>query len=392
MSGAAPPLSLYVHIPWCVHKCPYCDFNSHEVSGELPQQRYIRALLTDLESQLPWAWGRPVGSVFFGGGTPSLLSGEGMHELLSGLRQRLPLLTDAEITLEANPGTVEYARLEDYREAGVNRLSLGIQSFNEAHLKSLERIHDRAQALAAIAQARTCFDNFNLDLMHGLPHQTLSEALADVEEALSHQPTHLSCYQLTLEPHTRFYNQPPTLPHHDEVAEMGEAIEALLAREGFIHYEVSAYCRPGKPARHNLNYWGFGDYLGIGAGAHGKLTVPGGRFRTWRLAHPEQYMKAMASPAPSLEPVFGNPLNGLPEITPIEPQDLPFEFAMNALRLNQGFDLELFGERTGADQTILLPTLEQGREKGWLTLEQGRVMPTPLGRRFLNDLIALFLP
>jgi oxygen-independent coproporphyrinogen-3 oxidase len=385
-------LSLYVHIPWCVHKCPYCDFNSHEIAGPLPEQPYIRALLADLESQLPWAWGRSVGSVFFGGGTPSLLTGSGLAQLLSGLRQRLDLAADAEITLEANPGTVDCSRLADFREAGVNRLSLGIQSFNDQHLKMLERIHDREQALEAIARARESFDNFNLDLMHGLPGQDLSQALEDVEQALSHQPTHLSCYQLTLEPHTRFHHQPPSLPHEDVVAEMGEAIEARLDQAGWVHYEVSAFCRPGKAARHNLNYWGFGDYLGIGAGAHGKITTPSGRFRTWRPAHPQQYMSALESPAATLAPLFENPLPGLPQITPIGPADLPFEFAMNAFRLNQGFALQWFTQRTGLPAAAISAPLEQAQKQGWLVLEDGRARPTPLGRRFLNDLIGLFLP
>jgi oxygen-independent coproporphyrinogen-3 oxidase len=386
------PLSLYVHFPWCVHKCPYCDFNSHQVAGEPPRERYLKALISDLESQLPWVWGRPVGSIFLGGGTPSLMGSETVSQLLSAIRQRLPLLPDAEITLEANPGTVEHSPLRGYREAGVNRLSLGIQSLNDQHLKSLERIHDRRQALLAIEEARKSFDNFNLDLMHGLPGQTLAQALSDVEQALAQEPTHLSCYQLTLEPHTRFYQSPPALPPHDLVADMGEAIEQHLVAAGWEHYEVSAYSRPGRASRHNLNYWSFGDYLGIGAGAHGKLTGPWGRFRTWRQAHPEHYMTALEAPQVNSSPIYDNPLPGLPQVTPVKEADLPFEFVMNALRLNQGFPRTWFTERTGLPESAWQQALLQAEQKGWIRQSGGQVIPTTLGQRFLNDLVGLFLP
>lgn len=390
-SAVSPPLALYVHFPWCVHKCPYCDFNSHELSNP-PRQRYLAALFADLESQLPWVWGREVRSIFIGGGTPSLMGSDTIAQLLSGLRQRLPMSADAEITMEANPGTVEHSPLAQYREAGVNRLSLGIQSLGDVQLKSLERIHDRAQALWAMEQARSAFDNFNLDLMHGLPQQSLEQALEDVEQALEYGPTHLSCYQLTLEPHTRFHRNPPPLPNHDLVAEMGEAIEVRLQQRGFQHYEVSAYAQPGKASRHNLNYWGFGDYLGIGAGAHGKLTGPWGRFRTWRLAHPEQYMNALEQPAPTVSPVFDNLLPGLPQASPIPNADLPFEFAMNALRLIQGFPLEWFEARTGLPRSQLMPALELAQQNGWIEQRGEWILPTLMGQRFLNDLVGLFLP
>lgn len=374
-----PPLSLYVHVPWCVQKCPYCDFNSHALRGELPEAEYVAALIADLESALPLVWGRRVVSVFFGGGTPSLLSGKAVDTLLTAIRTLLPLAPDAEITLEANPGTVDSAHFADFRGAGANRLSLGIQSFNAAHLKALGRIHDERQARAAIEAAARHFDNFNLDLMYGLPGQTLGEALADVEQALAFAPQHLSCYQLTLEANTAFAAAPPVLPEPDACADMQDAIEETLARAGFAHYETSAFARPGRQSRHNLNYWTFGDYLGIGAGAHGKLTQHDRVLRQMRWKQPRQYMKKVAAgQAAASEHV-------------VERSELPFEFMMNALRLNAGFDAQLFEERTAQPLAVVESELRRAQNDGLLRRELGRIAPTELGRRHLNRLLERFL-
>ena len=379
----ALPLALYVHIPWCVQKCPYCDFNSHEARGEIPEADYISALIADLESSLPLIWGRTVSSIFFGGGTPSLLSGAGLDRLLTAIRTLLPLLPDAEVTLEANPGTVESAKFAAFRAAGINRLSLGIQSFNPAHLKALGRIHDGEDARRAIEIATAHFDNFNLDLMYGLPGQTLEEALSDVETALAFAPTHLSCYQLTLEPNTAFAAAPPVLPDPDRCADMQDAIEDRLAAAGFAHYETSAFAQPGRQCRHNLNYWTFGDYLGIGAGAHGKLTLHDGKRwevrRQMRWKQPKQYLAQVAQAKP------------IQEEFSVEMADLPFEFMMNALRLNQGFEPELFEMRTSLPLFAIENELRHAEQQGLIERQPQRIAPTRQGQRFLNRLLETFI-
>lgn len=379
----ALPLSLYVHIPWCVQKCPYCDFNSHQVRDGVPEDEYVAALIADLESALPLVWGRRIVSVFFGGGTPSLLSGEAVDTLLTAIRTRLPLVHDAEITLEANPGTVEAGKFAAFRAAGVNRLSLGIQSFDPAHLKALGRIHDDAEARHAAALAACHFDNFNLDLMYGLPGQTIEQALADVEQALAFEPTHLSCYQLTVEPNTAFAAAPPALPDPDRCADMQEAIEARLDAAEFTHYETSAFARPDRQCRHNLNYWTFGDYLGIGAGAHGKLTLHDrGKWevrRQMRWKQPKQYLSKVAA---------GNPLQD--ELS-VGADDLPFEFMMNALRLNEGFDAALFEARTARPLIAIETILRQAENDELIVRDAGRIAPTKRGQRFLNRLLEMFL-
>ena len=374
-----PPLSLYVHIPWCVQKCPYCDFNSHQVRDVLPEEAYLTALIADLETALPQIWGRKIVSVFFGGGTPSLLSGEGLDTLLTALRTRLPILPDAEITLEANPGTAEAGKFAAFRAAGVNRLSLGIQSFNAAHLKALGRIHDADEAKRAIELAARYFDNFNLDLMYGLPGQSLEQALSDVETALGFAPPHLSCYQLTLEPNTAFAAAPPELPDHDRCADMQDAIEARLASAGFTHYETSAFAQPDRQCRHNLNYWTFGDYLGIGAGAHGKLTLHDRVLRQMRWKQPKQYLAKITESTPLQD-----------EFT-VATDSLPFEFMMNALRLNQGFEEALFPARTALPLRTIENELRQAEGEGLIIRKNGRIAPTEKGRRFLNRLLGLFL-
>ena len=377
------PLSLYVHVPWCVQKCPYCDFNSHGLRGGLPEADYVAALIADLEAALPLVWGRRVVSVFFGGGTPSLLSGEAVDTLLAAIRARLPLVYGAEITLEANPGTAESGKFAAFRAAGVNRLSLGIQSFNPAHLEALGRIHDAQEACRAIELAARHFDSFNLDLMYGLPQQTMTQALADLEQALTFAPSHLSCYQLTLEPNTAFAAAPPALPDPDRCADMQEAIEARLADAGYTHYETSAFAQPGKQCRHNRNYWTFGDYLGIGAGAHSKLTVPtpDGRriLRQMRWKLPKQYLAQVAA---------GRPVQ---DEFDVAAEELPFEFMMNALRLNQGFETALFAERTGLSLEGIENTLQQAEQDGLIERTPGCIAPTRHGQRFLNRLLERFL-
>lgn len=374
-----PPLSLYVHIPWCVQKCPYCDFNSHEARGGIPETEYINALIADLESALPMVWGRKVTSIFFGGGTPSLLSGEALDRLLTAIRTLLPIVPDAEVTLEANPGTVEAGKFAAFRDAGVNRLSLGIQSFNPTHLLALGRIHDGDEARRAIEIAVSHFDNFNLDLMYGLPGQTLEQALSDVECALGFAPPHLSCYQLTLEPNTAFASAPPVLPDPDRCADMQDAIEARLAAAGFVHYETSAFAQAGRQCRHNLNYWTFGDYLGIGAGAHGKLTLHDRVLRQMRWKQPKQYLVKLAEASP------------IHEEFAVAVDELPFEFMMNALRLNQGFDASLFEVRTALPLINIEGTLRQAERDGMIARRDGRIEPTDQGRRFLNRLLQMFL-
>jgi putative oxygen-independent coproporphyrinogen III oxidase len=374
-----PPLSLYVHVPWCVRKCPYCDFNSHEVRGELPEDAYVAALLADLETALPQVWGRPVLTVFIGGGTPSLLSVRALDALLSGVRARLPLAADAEITLEANPGTVEAEKFAGFRAAGVNRLSLGIQSLNDRHLKALGRIHDAREARRAAELALATFDNVNLDMMYGLPQQSVAEAEADLAAAIALGSQHLSAYHLTIEPNTWFHRYPPSVPDDDTAAAMQDAVEAQLAAAGFEHYETSAFARAGRRSRHNLNYWMFGDYLGIGAGAHAKLSFKNNVLRESRTRQPKAYLERAGSDAV------------ISERRDVTVAELPGEFVMNALRLNDGFDLDLFRTRTGLDLTRILPQLDAAEARGLLSRDHRRAGPTALGRRFLNDLIAPFL-
>ena len=389
---ALPPLSLYVHIPWCVRKCPYCDFNSHEIRGSphrddtaLPnlesglEQRYIHALIADLDRALPQVWGRPVYTVFFGGGTPSLLSARGLDDLLSAIRARLPLAADAEITLEANPGTFEARKFAEFRALGINRLSIGIQSFNPGHLKALGRIHDAAQARAAIEIARSSFDNFNLDLMYALPGQTVAQAVADIDAAIGFSPVHVSAYHLTIEPNTLFHRHPPAVPDDEVSADMQQAIETRLADAGYRHYETSAFAQSGREARHNLNYWTFGDYLGIGAGAHGKLSFADRILRQVRYKQPREYMeKAEAGVAVQQEQA-------------VRVEDLPFEFMMNALRLVNGFDLSLFAARTGLPLHARRKELQEAESRGLIERDHLRLQPTLKGQRFLNDLLQIFL-
>lgn len=377
---ALPPLSLYIHIPWCVRKCPYCDFNSHEAREPIAETRYIEALIADLESALPLIWGRKVYTVFFGGGTPSMFSAAGIEQIIAAVRSRVPLSIDAEITLEANPGTFEAEKFRAFRAAGVNRLSIGVQSFNPKHLKALGRIHDDQQAHAAIELARAHFDNFNLDLMYGLPEQTLDEACADIEAALSFSPPHISAYHLTLEPNTYFHRYPPPLPDDDASARMQEAIEQRLDTAGFRHYETSAFAQPGKQARHNMNYWTFADYLGIGAGAHSKISFPDRIARQMRYKQPRQYMDNAARG------------NAIQEQHDVATEDIPFEFMMNALRLTNGFPVVLFQERAGIPWTSVLKALDEAERRGLIERDHSRVKPSKLGQRFLNDLLQLFLP
>lgn len=377
--AAPPPLALYVHIPWCVRKCPYCDFNSHAAS-EIPEAAYIDALSRDLEGALPQIWGRKVHSVFFGGGTPSLFSPEGIARILDTVRMLTPLEALAEITLEANPGTMEAGRFRGFRDAGINRLSLGIQSFADAKLLSLGRIHGAAEARTAAEMAAQTFPSFNLDLMYGLPGQSFDEALADADIALGFNPAHLSCYHLTLEPNTPFGHTPPAnLPDEDESFAMQEAIEARLQSAGFEHYETSAFALKGHRCRHNLNYWQFGDYLGIGAGAHSKLSFRDRIARQMRVKHPRQYMEAVC---------VGRQVA---EERTVAAEELPFEFMMNALRLTGGIELALFSERTGLPLNVLRKPLAQAEARGLVTRTALRLEPTLAGQRFLNDLLTLFL-
>lgn len=376
----APPLALYIHLPWCVKKCPYCDFNSH-AAERIPEAAYVDALLADLESALPEIWGRRIHAVFFGGGTPSLFSPEGIDRILTGVRMLTPLVPGAEITLEANPGTVEAGRFAGFRAAGVTRVSLGIQSFEPRHLAALGRIHDAAEARVAAELAATYFETFNLDLMYALPGQTLDEALADVETALRFGPPHLSAYHLTLEPNTPFgHTPPPNLPDDDAAADMQQAIETRLADAGLAHYETSAFARDGHLCRHNLNYWQFGDYLGIGAGAHGKLSFHDRIVRRMRVKHPQQYVTAAMRGAQ------------IAETRTLARGDLPFEFMMNALRLNDGVPASLFEARTGLPLAVCAAALRQARERDLLDADPAWLRPSARGRRFLNDLLTLFLP
>jgi oxygen-independent coproporphyrinogen-3 oxidase len=377
--AALPPLSLYIHWPWCVRKCPYCDFNSHEAKGEVPEQAYLDALRLDLEQSLPLVWGRKIHTVFIGGGTPSLMSAAGLDRLLSDVRTLLPLEIDAEITMEANPGTFETEKFRSFRDSGVNRLSIGIQSFNGAHLQALGRIHDEREALRAVEIAQATFENFNLDLMFALPGQTLEEAHRDLETALSFAPPHLSMYHLTMEPNTVFAKYPPQLPDDDTSADMQDMIAARTGGAGYEHYEVSAYAQAGRRARHNLNYWNFGDYLGIGAGAHSKLSFPHRVLRQARFKQPGSFMEAARR---------GNPVQEEHEIAR---SDMGFEFMLNVLRLTGGFDPNLFGERTGMSINAIEKPLREAEGKGLLYRDHKLIRPTELGQRFLNDLQEMFL-
>ena len=396
-----PPLSLYIHIPWCIRKCPYCDFNSHEQGGMLPEKEYINALMSDLEVQLPEFWGRTIHTVFIGGGTPSLFSAESIGEILAGVRARTRLSPQAEITLEANPGTFEMQQFADYKALGITRLSIGIQSFNDAHLQALGRVHDSKEARRAIEIGLATVGNVNLDLMFALPAarllshggaaQTMAECEQDVREALAFQTPHLSLYQLTLEPNTVFAKKPPPLPDHDQAADMQARVEELLAAAGYEHYETSAYAKPGMRCQHNLNYWGFGDYVAIGAGAHGKLSMPGGPagsnetakiVRTERVKQPRDYMQKALSEDPA-SCVF--------ERRVIKRDEIGFEFMLNALRLNDGFPVAWFAERTGYPISLVSAVLDQGERDGLIERSHTKIAPTELGRRFQNRLLSHFL-
>ncbi|GIK34834.1 MAG: coproporphyrinogen III oxidase [Gammaproteobacteria bacterium] len=374
-----PPLALYVHLPWCVRKCPYCDFNSHEHRGPLPTGQYVDALLADLDAAQAAAQGRSLRSIFIGGGTPSLFPAAEVARLLAGIAARLPLAADAEVTLEANPGTAEADRFHGYREAGVNRLSLGVQSFDPAQLRRLGRIHDEREARRAVELAQASFERVNLDLMYALPEQDEAAALADARTALATGVTHLSFYQLTLEPNTVFFSRPPPLPDDDAAAAIEAAVHAELAAGGYGRYEVSAWARPGAECRHNLNYWWFGDYLGIGAGAHAKLSSPQGIRREARSRVPADYLRR----APTGDAVA--------ERRELSAPDAVFEFMMNALRLPRGFPEKLFSERTGLPLAAAEPALTQALQRGLLERSRGEIRPTPLGLRFLNNLVGLFL-
>ena len=378
--AALPPLSLYVHIPWCIRKCPYCDFNSHERRDEIPEAQYVESLIADLESALPSIWGRRFTSVFFGGGTPSLFSAAAIDRILAAVRARVPLAPDAEITLEANPGTFEQAKFAGFRAAGVNRLSLGVQSFNTVQLRALGRVHDEREARTAAAAALEIFGSVNLDLMYALPAQTVEDARADIAAALAFETPHLSFYHLTIEPNTLFHRHPPPLPDEDAAADIADAVEAALTAAGYAHYETSAFARTGHECRHNLNYWRFGDYLGIGAGAHSKLSLPERVVRQVRYKQPQQYLDQVARGEPLLEE------------HEVARGEIGFEFMLNALRLTDGVPVALFAERTGFPLTILRKELDEAERRGLLARDHERIRPTALGRRFLNDLQALFLP
>jgi putative oxygen-independent coproporphyrinogen III oxidase len=371
-----PPLALYVHLPWCVRKCPYCDFNSHERRGDLPEDEYVAALVADLDRMLPSVWGRRLTSIFIGGGTPSLFSPSSIDRLLSEVRARIPVEPGVEITLEANPGTVETSRFAGYRGAGVNRLSLGVQSLDDGMLEALGRIHSADEARRALEIALRHFDNVNADLMYGLPGQTLDMARRDVDEVLRRGAQHVSAYQLTIEPNTVFFSRPPRLPEHDLCADMQRMVEETFLAAGFEHYETSAFARPGSQCRHNRNYWEFGDYLGIGAGAHGKLSFPDRVTRHARARQPREYLASGGSPA---------------EERVVAPRELPFEFMLNALRLVEGFPVELFGARTGLPLTMVEAQLRSAERDGLIDRDLRRVRPTERGRHFLNELLERFL-
>jgi len=378
--SALPPLSLYVHLPWCIKKCPYCDFNSHEMArADVPEQRYIDAVVADLEAALPLIWGRPVQTIFIGGGTPSLFAPASIDRLLGDIRARLQLTADCEITMEANPGTFETDRFRAFRSAGVSRLSIGVQSFNDAHLQALGRVHDRAQALAAVEEAAQSFDTFNLDLMYALPGQTPEQLAQDMAQALQFAPPHISIYHLTIEPNTYFAKYPPHIPEDDTAYDMLDQITELTGLAGMDRYEVSAYAKPGHRCAHNLNYWQFGDYLGIGAGAHSKLSFAHRVVRQVRTRDPRLYMeRALAG-------------NALAQEAEVARADMPFEYMLNALRLRHGFGLREFGERTGLAMTAIEAALNEAEAKGLIERDFARVRPTVRGFDFLSDLQAIFL-
>ncbi len=391
-----PPLSLYIHVPWCVRKCPYCDFNSHEIKshkadGIIPETEYVQALLDDLEADLAYVQGREIQTIFIGGGTPSLLSIKAFATLLTGLQKKVTFVKDIEITMEANPGTFEAEKFAGYRKLGINRLSIGVQSFADKQLKHLGRIHDGQQAISAINMAKAAgFDNFNIDLMHGLPDQSQAQALADIQQAIDLGPTHLSWYQLTIEPNTEFFKRPPVLPEDETLWDIQEAGQALLAKHGFVQYEVSAYAQAGKQAQHNLNYWQFGDYLGIGAGAHGKVTdlinspeslTASAVFRTWKTRAPKDFLNAATHSSKKF----------LAGKESIQNEDLGLEFLMNALRLQEGFDLELFEQRTGYSLNTIAEGIQQAIDKGLLEQEGNQIKTSAKGSLFLNEILAFFM-
>jgi putative oxygen-independent coproporphyrinogen III oxidase len=383
-----PPLSLYIHLPWCLKKCPYCDFNSHEVSGgaglqQAVEQRYLQALISDLEMSLPLVWGRKVHSIFIGGGTPSLFSPDSIDQLLAAVRARLPLEAGCEITLEANPGTFEKDRFKAFRQAGITRLSIGVQSFNDEHLKVLGRVHNSAQAHAAIEEAAMNFDAFNIDIMYALPGQTLAQCESDIQTALAFKPPHISIYHLTIEPNTYFAKfTPKNLPIDDDAYDMLDRITELTAAQGLERYEISAFAKPNKRCLHNTNYWHFGDYLGIGAGAHGKLSFAHRVMRQVKAREPKLYMdKALSA----------NPWDCLVQETEVSRTDLPFEFMLNALRLTGGFSLADFSDRTSLALTAIQKPLDEAEKKGLIERDFTHVRPTTRGLDFLSDLQALFL-
>lgn len=381
MFNGNPPLGLYVHLPWCTRKCPYCDFNSHQANS-IPENTYVEALLDDLQQDLPLVWGRSIDSIFIGGGTPSLFSGQAIDKLLSGLRALLNFAPAIEVTLESNPGSADAANYVDYRQAGINRLSIGVQSFEDAMLAKLGRIHDSSQAKQAFALAREAgFDNINLDLMYGLPEQDADAAIADLTQAIELGPEHISHYQLTIEPNTLFHHDPPDGLPDDELAWTQQvACQQLLTEHGYHHYEISAWCQPGREAEHNINYWQFGDYLGIGAGAHGKITLVGDNriLRRVRLRQPKAYLEQQG--------------NGrLASETDLTSSDLVFEFMLNALRLKQGFPSRLFHANTGLGFDAIQDGLKNAQNQGLIEFDGQKIVASELGFRFLNDLQALFL-
>lgn len=375
-----PPLSLYIHIPWCIKKCPYCDFNSHNMKSNLPEDHYVECLINDLELSLPIIWGRRIQTIFIGGGTPSLFCGESINKLLTGVRSRLSISPFAEISMEINPGTVEVKYLKEYLDAGVNRISFGIQSFNDKHLKTLGRIHNSSEAINAIKLAKSIFTNINLDLIYGLPNQTVDELLEDISYAVSFKPEHISYYNLTIEPNTYFHNNiPQGLPDNDLCYTMQDIIVKNLQKHGYDRYETSAFAKKDKFAGHNLNYWTFGDYLGIGAGAHSKISFSDKITRQVRQKHPTKYMDS----------VINN--THIIENKEVQTKDLPFEFTMNAFRLMDGLPINLFTERTGLSLNALLPKLQLAQDKQFITITNGIIKPTILGQDFLNDLLMMFL-
>jgi putative oxygen-independent coproporphyrinogen III oxidase len=374
-----PPLSLYIHLPWCLKKCPYCDFNSHEHSKDIPEAQYLSALERDLESALPGIWGRPIQTIFIGGGTPSLFSSQAIDQLLTMVRARLKVAPDAEVTMEANPGTFEAEKFAAYRDAGVNRLSIGVQSFNNEHLKALGRIHDTSQAIAAASLVAKVYATWNIDLMYGLPNQTIEQALADLRQAIACDAPHISLYNLTLEPNTYFASHPPALPDDDTIATMQEQLQAALVTAGYQRYEVSAWSKPAHQSRHNKNYWEFGDYLGIGAGAHSKISSAADIRRQIRFRTPQQYMEQALSGAPMSQDLA------------VAANELPFEFMLNALRLVEGVDNSLFEDRTGLSILAVQSSLNQALGKKLLEASPNRLRATPQGMLFLNELQSLFL-